>query len=137
MSFCKLRNNLGQKNVSNDYELLRFCSELNTIVAGGASKLFKYFIDKSNPHAIITYADRRWNNGKVYENIGFTFDHFSDPNYFYIIGQQRYNRFRFRKDALVKQGYDPNKSEHDIMLGRGIYRIYDCGTAVYKWFNKD
>lgn len=137
MTFCKLRKNLGHKPKNGEYELLRFCNKLNTAVIGGASKLFKHFIDEYKPDTVISYSDRRWNTGNVYKKMGFKFSHYSQPNYFYIIGQNRYNRFGFRKDILVKNGFDPNKSEHQIMFERGIYRIYDCGTAVYKWFNKD
>lgn len=137
MTFCKPRKNLGQNNNSGEYELLRFCNKLNTTVIGGASKLFNHFVNEYNPYIVITYADRRWNTGNVYENMGFEFTHFSEPNYYYIIGQQRYNRFNFRKDILIKQGFDSNKSEHEIMLERGIYRIYDCGCLCYKWINKN
>ena len=48
-----------------------------------------------------------------------------------VINDKRKNRFLFRKDVLVKEGYDPAKTEHQIMLDRCIYRIYDCGTKVY------
>ena len=136
MTFCKPRRNLGQGMSKNEYELLRFCNKLNTTVVGGASKLFKHFIKEVNPDSVITYADRRWNTGGVYEKMGFMFDHDSQPNYFYTIGQERHNRFGFRKDLLVKQGFDESKSEHEIMLERRIYRIYDCGAKVYKWFKK-
>ena len=133
MTFCKPRRNLGQNGGNGEYELLRFCSRLNTSVVGGASRLFKRFIREHNPNTVISYADRRWNTGNVYEKLGFVFSHFSQPNYFYVIGQRRYNRFGFRKDILVRQGFDPTKSEHEIMKERGIYRIYDCGTMVFKW----
>jgi hypothetical protein len=33
--------------------------------------------------------------------------------------------------SLVKLGYDSSKSERQIMLDRGIYRIYDCGNKKY------
>ena len=99
--------------------------------------MFKQFIKDYNPNSVISYADRRWNTGNVYENMGFKFKHHSQPNYFYIIGQQRFNRFGFRKDLLVKQGFNKNKSEHEIMLERKIYRIYDCGNKVFKWFKEN
>ena len=67
------------------------------------------------------------------ETLGFVHTHDSIPNYFYIFGQKRENRFKYRKEQLIKQGFDKNKTEHEIMLKRGIYRIYDCGTMVYKW----
>ena len=44
----------------------------------------------------------------------------------------RENRFKYRKGALVKQGFDKDKSEHEIMLERGISRIYDCGTMAFE-----
>ena len=52
--------------------------------------------------------------------------------YFYIVDNVRINRFDYRKDRLVKEGYDKDKTEHEIMLERGIYRIYDCGCNAYE-----
>ena len=121
------------KDYNNTYELLRFCNKLNTNVIGGASKLLKHFIDDIKPNEIITYADKRWSIGNLYETLGFVHTHDSRPNYFYTFGQKRENRFKYRKGQLIKQGFDKEKSEHEIMLERGIYRIYDCGTMVYKW----
>ena len=120
------------KNNSN-YELLRFCNKLNTSVIGGASKLFKYFIENYKPNEITTYADRGISQGKLYETLGFTYINKTQPNYFYIIDGIKHNRFNFRKDKLVKQGYDENKSEHEIMLERKIFRIYDSGNLKYKY----
>jgi len=30
-------------------------------------------------------------------------------------------------------GFDASMTEHDIMLSRKIYRIYDCGNYRYVW----
>ena len=73
----------------------------------------------------------------MYDKLNFKHDHDSTPNYFYIIGDRRENRFKYRKDRLIKEGYDSNKTEHEIMLERGIYRIYDCGTKVWLWKKED
>lgn len=131
MTFGNKRKNLGSKSINGHYELLRFCNKLNTTVIGGASRLFKHFIKEVKPIEIVSYADRRWSNGNLYEKLGFTLTHKSQPSYFYVINDKRENRFKYRKDALVKEGYDSNKTEHEIMLERGIYRIYDCGCLVY------
>ena len=134
MCFGKPRINLGSKNTKDDeYELLRFCNKLYTTVIGGASKLFKYFIKTYNPSLITSYCDRRWSIGSMYEILGFTLSHKSQPNYYYIQGNNRKNRFKFRKSELIKEGFDSNKSESEIMKERGIHRIYDCGTLVFKW----
>ncbi|MCK9415471.1 hypothetical protein M0Q97_02285 [Candidatus Dojkabacteria bacterium] len=138
MSFGELRKNLGQKQSEEDsFELLRFCNKLNTSVIGGASKLFKHFITNIKPKRIISYADRRWSTGTLYENLGFTFSHDSDVNYFYVIGQNRKNRYNFRKDILIKEyGCSVEDTEHNFCFNQGWYRIYDCGNKVYEYIIK-
>lgn len=135
MLFGKQRKNMGVKSQIDSYELLRFCNKLNTNVIGGASKLFKYFIENYKPKEIITYADRSWSSGDLYEKLGFEFSHKTQANYFYVVDGIRKNRFNFRKDVLIKEGYDPNKSEREIMLDRKIYRIYDSGQLKFIWKN--
>ena len=130
MTFGKGRIAMGGD--SNQYELLRFCNKLDTTVIGGADKLLKYFIKTYKPKEIISYADRRWSQGDLYEKLNFINTHNSRPNYHYIINNKRKHRFSFRKSILVNQGYNKDLTEHQIMLERKIYRIYDCGTMVYK-----
>ncbi|MCK9417109.1 hypothetical protein M0Q97_10675 [Candidatus Dojkabacteria bacterium] len=133
MTFGNHRVNMG-KTITNigEYELLRFCNKLNTNIIGGASKLFKYFIKNYNPIEITTYADRSFSQGKLYEILGFKFVGKTEPNYYYIVNGIRKYRFNFRKDILIKDGFDSNKTEHQIMLDRKIYRIYDSGSLKYK-----
>jgi very-short-patch-repair endonuclease len=134
MTFGNRRIAMGKKATNQDeYELLRFCNKLNTNVIGGSSKLFKYFIDNYNPKEITTYADRSFSQGKLYETLGFKFVKKTEPNYYYIIDGIRYHRFNFRKDVLVKEGFDSNKTEHEIMLEREIYRIYDSGNLKFNY----
>lgn len=137
MSFGKKRINLGSKHIDNQFELLRYCTKRETTVIGGAIKLFKFFLKNYNPEKIISYSDNRLFLGKVYEKLGFSLKHTSPPNYFYVIGKKRENRFKFRKSELIKEGYDKNKTEHEIMLERGIYRIYDCGCKVWEYKKRD
>ena len=37
---------------------------------------------------------------------------------------------------LYKACFDASMTEHDIMLSRKIYRIYDCGNYRYIWNRK-
>lgn len=136
MVFGSKRKNLGSVSSDGEYELLRFCSKLNTVVVGGAGKLFKYFLKKYSPKSITSYCDLRWSVGNLYEKLGFSLVNKSEPNYFYVVNNIRKNRFCYRKDILVKEGFDANKTEHQIMLGRKIYRIYDCGCNVYKYITQ-
>ena len=132
MIFTKPRVGFGNgKQIPGRYELTKFASLLDTTVVGAASKLLKYFIRNSDATEIYSFADRRWSNGHLYEVLGFQKAQINPPNYFYIINDKRVNRFGFRKSELVKQGFDPTKSEAQIMQERGIEKIYDAGTIKY------
>lgn len=131
MTFGNLRRSLGQKSKPGTWELLRFCNKLNFSIIGGASKLFKYFKGNYNIDKIISYSDNSRGNGNLYEKLGFYFKSYSAPNYYYIIDEVRHHRFNFRKDVLIKDGYNPKKTEVQIMNERNIFRIWDCGAK--KW----
>lgn len=123
-------------------ELLRYCTKINTLVTFGAGKLFKYVTNThSNIMNMIAYIDRSFPIGSGYEGIGFALDSYTEPDYHYIIRDSNNNYFRenkakYTKETLVNEGFDPEKSEHDIMLDRNIYRIYDCGNIKYNWKRK-
>jgi len=131
MTFGSLRRSMGQKSEDGTYEMLRFCNKLNTNVIGGASRLFKFFVKNFEPKEVTSYADRSWSQGNLYKNLGFELIRKTEPNYYYVIDGMRKHRFGFRKDELIKQGFDPLKTEHEIMLERKIYRIYDSGNLKY------
>ena len=131
MTFGELRKSLGNNKKEGSFELLRFCNKLNTNVIGGASKLLKYFENNFEYEEIISYADRRWSNGDLYEKLDFDTISKTTPNYFYVRGDKREPRFKYRKDILVKEGYDKTKTEKEIMKERGYNRIYDCGSLKF------
>lgn len=132
MTFGKTR--YFAEDSKSQYELLRFCNKKDTVVVGGASKLFKHFISEYNPTSIISYADRRWSQGNLYIKLGFTFLHYSKPNYYYVIGNERKNRFNFRKSELIKRyGCPKDVTEKEFCFSQKWYRIYDCGCICYKW----
>ncbi|MDY0268811.1 DUF7487 domain-containing protein [Trichloromonas sp.] len=133
MTFGKLRKSMNNISKNDEYEMLRFCNKLNTIVIGGGSKLFNYFIKNYNPKKIISYADRNYSNGDLYKKLKFKLRHITKPNYYYVVNGIKKYRFGFRKDILIKEGFDPTKSEHDIMLERKIYRIYNSGNLKFEY----
>ena len=116
-----------------EYELIRFCSKINHRVIGGASKLLKYFERHYNPKSIVTYANRRWSIGNLYEALGFTFIRNSDPNYFYIKNGKLYSRNSFQKHMLPKklELFDKQLTELQNMINNGYRIIYDSGNKVY------
>lgn len=132
MTFGSPRHFIGGSN--HEYELLRFCSKLNTNVIGGAGKLFNYFLKTYNPSSIVSYADRRWSTGNLYDSLGFKLYNKSRPNYYYVVKNERKNRFNFRKSVLMKKYNCPaDMSEHEFCKQHEWYRIYDCGSLCYEW----
>ena len=134
MTFGGLRKNLGQNPLPNQFELLRACSLINHTVVGGFSKCLNYFIKSVSPNKIISYCDRSFNTGNSYVKNGFTYVRDTVPNYYWFHKDEgiRINRWNFRKDKLVAQGFDPNKTEFQIMCDRGYSRIWDCGSYLFE-----
>ena len=133
MTFGNLRKSMGRKAGPGSFELLRFCNKLDTSVVGGASRLFKNFLDTHKPTRVISYADRRWSAGGLYKRLGFRHVGETVPNYYYIVGSRREYRFMWRKDILVSMGHDPSKTEVEIMRGLNHYRIFDRGCMRFEW----
>lgn len=123
---------MGLKNKDGHYELIRFCNKINFNVIGGFSKLLTYFVKEYKPIEVISYANRRWSQGNVYEKNNFEFIRNSPPTYKYLVNNKLIDRFNYRKDVLVSMGYDKNKTEKQIMDELGYPRLYDCGNKVYK-----
>jgi hypothetical protein len=129
MTFGKSRYNKAY-----EYELLRFANKCNINVIGGFSKLLKYFITTYSPKSIITYADRRFSNGNVYEKNNFTFLHNSKPNYYYTkYDKHLYSRVVFQKHKLNNklEVFNSELTEWENMQLNNYDRIWDCGNKVY------
>jgi hypothetical protein len=139
MTFGGKRKSLGNKNIKNsEYEIVRFCNKLDTNVVGSFSKLLKHFIREYNPTTIITYADIRWSGinpeKTVYHKNGFKYVENTPPNYWYVNTSDflnRHHRFNYRKDVLVKEGYNKENTEWEIMRMKGFDRIWDCGSMKF------
>jgi len=133
MTFGNKRYFTNNTSKEGEYELLRFCNKLNTSVIGGASKLFKYFLNKYNPNEIISFADRRYSNGNLYSNLGMEMGENSKPNFFYSKNQKRMSRVGFQKHKLSKKfdNYNSNIPTNIFLHQMGYIKIYDCGNKKY------
>jgi hypothetical protein len=115
------------------WNLSRFCNKLDTNVVGGASKILKHFITNYNPKRIISYADKDWSEGLLYEKIGFTRIHETKPDYKYILNEIRVHKSRFRKSRL-----NTELSESQEMRKSHIKKIWDCGKIKFEIkFNRE
>ena len=140
MTFGKLRNTMGkQLNSDNDWELVRFCNLLNTTVVGGASKLFKHFVDIVQPNKIVSFSDRAHTRGTLYGKLGFQHTAESDPSYVWVDSHDdaAYNRVNAQKRNLKQFLHDPDvdltKTETQIMIEHGFVQVFDSGTIRWEW----
>ena len=133
MTFGSLRRSLGHGSEFGCWEILRFCNKIGTSIIGGASKLFSYFLKTNDVLSVISYSDNSRGVGNLYKQLDFNYIHETPPNYYYIIDEVRYHRFNFRKDKLVSDGFDKNKTELEIMSERGFLRIFDCGSKKWEY----
>ena len=112
MTLCDKSNGI---NVLDSY-----CTKLNTVVVGGASKLLNYFIKTYKPNKIVTLVDKRWSDGNVFKKLGFSKVKDYKPNYYYVVDNKRENKICHL-----------NESE-EMLKEKGIYRIYDCGAIEFE-----
>ena len=130
------RRNLGRKT---QLEMLRYCCKLNTQIIGGASKLFKFYINRYNGEYeyIKTFADKRYSDGGLYEFLGFVNKGDSPPNYWYFKKNEDtlYHRANFMKHKLSGKldVYDDTLTEYQNMVNNKYNRIFDCGNKIYKY----
>lgn len=122
-------------NKQYEWELLRYCTTLNSTIVGGASKILAHF-KKLHTGNLISYADRRWSTGNLYKTLGFTELTASPPSYFYVDQSKkvRINRVRAQKhklSMLLGDKFDPALTEAANMSAAGFARVYDCGNLVF------
>lgn len=132
MSFGK--RSLGKKHNDANWELIRYCSKLNTNVVGGASRLFTRFIKDYNPNQIMSWSSNDISNGNMYNILGFEYAGISQSYWYISKNMKRYHRSNFSKSNLIKSGIvteNDKRSESQIMKELHYYKIYDSGQS--KW----
>lgn len=136
MSFGKGRGCTSSKGEVDEYEMYRLASLRNNIVIGGASKMFKYFLNEYKPKYVYSFADRCWSDGDIYKTLNFTLSTTTKPipNYYYIVDGIRIHRYVYTKGKLVADGFDENMTEIEIQHSREYFRIFDCGSYKFEYF---
>ena len=77
--------------------------------------------------------NKRLRASNVYEKHGFQFDGLTKPGYVWVkrYGTEILSRYNTTKSKLVAEGYDASKSEVEIMLDRGYFRVFGSGSKRY------
>lgn len=116
----------GKSRFEDANELIRMCTKMHYTVVGGASKLLK-------GESFVSYANRRWSSGGVYQAIGMKKVSVTAPNYFYVKDDTRYSRHQYMKSKLIDrlETYDPELTESENCYRNGLRKIFDCGNIKY------
>ena len=105
-------------------------------VVGGASKLFKTFVNDFRPESIISYCNRAKFTGDVYRKLGFKQIRTNAPGEVWSKKDQYITDTLLRQrgfDQLFGTNYGIGTSNEELILEAGWKSIYDCGQSVYGW----
>lgn len=125
------------------WTLTRYATRVT--VAGGASRLFKAFLDEFKPSEVKSFSDNRYFDGGMYTQLGFTLEEETGPDYqvwspkLGLRPKSHYQRRNIPKRLLehgVTETFDPEtdpRSESDMTFLMGCRRLYDCGKKRWVW----
>lgn len=120
---------------SHELELLRLCSKDDTIVMGGFAKMIKVLRRKHPAKTIISFCDRRFNNGRGYVAQGFALNGSAKPNYLWWKHKTFLSRYATMKHLLPKllgnENYSDLLSESENMKANGWRKISDAGNLRF------
>ena len=126
------------------YELHRYCVEDNYKVIGGASKLHKAFEREHNIKKIISYSDNDYFLGSIYPRLGYKFDSYTNPRYYWYLNGYEYKReecqlkkLKIKYPDLYEEAFNcgvPNKEIY-IMSKLGAQQVFRSGNTRWVFVN--
>ena len=112
------------------WEIGRLATKIGFTVVGGTKRLFKHLLSLVDYETIISYNNMDKFTGDTYESLGMNFESVSIP-YGWIRNTEYLPRYATQKSKLVKQGFDKNLSESEIMRSEGFEKIYFTGVSKF------
>jgi len=116
----------------NSIELVRYASLKGVNVVGGMGKLLEHAIATLKPDDIMTYADREWSAGEVYEKMGFEMVETTPPITFWVHPVQL---IRFQSHqlplTLLSEQLLSDLTLNDFMLSKGYNQLFNMGNNKF------
>ena len=112
------------------FEIGRLATKTGFTVVGGSKRLFKHLLSFVDFETIISYNNMDKFTGDTYESLGMNFENISIP-YGWIRNLEYLPRYATQKSKLVKQGFEKNLSESEIMRSEGFEKIYFTGVSKF------
>lgn len=105
-------------NPKYEWEIIRSCPKMNTIIVGGISKLFRYFVERYSPVEIFSYADFNKFDGHGYESLGMQFIGYTGPDMKWVINDEVFAR-------------NPNRNAEFKEIADA--QIFGAGSKKFLW----
>lgn len=118
------------------FEIGRLATKVEYSVIGGVERLFKHLRTLVDYKEIISYNNMDKFTGEVYERLGMQFNSITIPYGWISNGKRFLPRYQTQKSKLIKQGYEKDKSENEIMRSIGYEKIYLTGVQKFVLRNK-
>lgn len=113
----------GERFAVESYEWVRYASLPDARVVGGMGRVLSAFVKEVHPQEVMTYADKEWSAGLVYQTLGFKWHSDREPVEFYV-NRKTYERVSVRK---VEQ----DNAYKTFALSEDYIRIANLGSAKY------
>lgn len=110
-----------------DWEVIRGATELGYTVVGGASKIWKYFLDTYKPRNCVYYIDYNYFNGNSLPNLGLT----------YITSQPSFKNWWVQENIVKNREPNRHKEIKQLYEEGKVIPIYNAGTKVYAWESEE
>ena len=107
-----------------EWEVIRGATKLGYTVVGGASKIFKYFIENYNPKNCVYYIDYNYFNGNSLKNL---------PNMKFIKTQISFKNYWINEGRVKNREPKRNSEIKELYRNGDVLQIYNAGTKVYIW----
>lgn len=114
----------GKAKQKYQYEMVRGASAPGVQVVGGASKLWKHFVDEKKPKSVVYYIDYNYFDGKSVKRLGGTFE-----------GSQPGVKNYWVKTEEVKNREPRRHKEVKEAIAKGdVLELWNAGTKTYSFY---
>lgn len=142
MSFGKTRAYNSSHDMPDYYELTRYATIPNVSIVDGSSKLLSFFEKKLKPKYLLVYSDNDYFSGDVYSKLGFVFQKYTEPDYYWFnpVGNEHLPRWQCQLKKLADKypelyyesinKHVQNKEDY-IMSELKYLKVYRTGHSVW------
>jgi len=133
-SFSSPKTFYREEGAFRSVELVRYASLQGVNVVGAMGKLLEHFIEQHKPDDIMTYTDREWSDGEVYEKLGFVKTEQTMPITFWIHPEEMIRYPLHKIPVELQMECKSSGMELETFLEqKGFRQIQNLGNNKFIW----